>query len=124
MALFKKTLIKFASNKALLVSRGIKRVINGPCYKLGDGYSVLQYILDNSCFPLLPWLITPYLRPNEERDSLNLPKKEFNAVHSQAMGLIEMAFGRVRASWQFLSKRWKERCVEYLPFVIVTGFVA
>ncbi|WRX34550.1 Harbinger transposase-derived nuclease domain - like 10 [Theobroma cacao] len=91
-------------------------LLNGPCYKLGNGNSVPQYILGDSCFPLMSWLITPYLRTNEEGDSLGSPEGEFNAVHSRAMGLVERAFGRVRVSWQLFSKRWKVRCVEYLPF--------
>ncbi|XWS70768.1 hypothetical protein CRYUN_Cryun03dG0077200 [Craigia yunnanensis] len=98
-----------------------RELLNGPCYKLSDGNSVPQYILGDSCFPLLQWLITPYVRSNEEGDSFGSPEKEFNAVHSRAMGLVEMAFGRVRARWQLLSKRWKQECVEYLPFVIVMG---
>lgn len=96
-------------------------LLNGPCYMLSDGNSVPQYILGDSCFPLLSWLITPYVRSNEEGDSSGSPEKEFNAVHSQAMRLVETAFGRVRARWQLISKRWKEECVEYLPFVIVMG---
>ncbi|XVE98438.1 hypothetical protein REPUB_Repub03eG0106500 [Reevesia pubescens] len=98
-----------------------RELLNGPCYKLTDGNSVPQYILGDSCFPLLPWLITPYVRSNEEGDSFSSPEKEFNAVHSRAMRLVEMAFGRVKARWQILSKKCKEECVEYLPFVIVTG---
>ncbi|XVF47990.1 hypothetical protein PTKIN_Ptkin03bG0154600 [Pterospermum kingtungense] len=98
-----------------------REFLNGHCYKLSDGNSVPQYILGDSCFPLLPWLITPYVRSNEEGDSFGSPEKEFNAVHCRAMGLVDTAFGRVRARWQLLSKRWKEECVEYLPFVIVMG---
>lgn len=98
-----------------------RELLNGPCYQLSDGNSVPQYILGDSCFPLLPWLITPYVRSYEEGDSFGSAEKEFNAVHNRAMGLVEMAFGRVRARWQLLSKMWKEECVGYLPFVIVMG---
>ena len=55
------------------------------------------------------------MRSNEEEDSFGSPEKEFNAVNGRAMELVKMAFGRVRASWQLLSMRWKEECV---PFVI------
>ncbi|OMO80357.1 Harbinger transposase-derived nuclease [Corchorus olitorius] len=98
-----------------------RELLNGPCYNLSDGYSVPQYILGDSCFPLLPWLITPYERSNEEGDSFSSPEKEFNAVHSRAMGLVKTAFGRVKARWQLLSKKWKEGSVEFMPFVIVMG---
>ncbi|XP_031273371.1 protein ALP1-like [Pistacia vera] len=97
-----------------------REFLNGPAYELGDGNLIPQYILGDSCFPLLPWLITPYMRSNEE-DSFGSAEKEFNAVHSRAMGLVGAALGSVKARWQLLGKKWKEECVEFFPFVIVTG---
>lgn len=97
-----------------------RELLNGPMYKLSDANSIPQYILGESCFPLLPWLLTPYVRANEE-DSFGSSEREFNSVHSRAMGLVCTAFGRVRARWQLLSRRWKEECIEFLPFVTVTG---
>lgn len=97
-----------------------RELLNGPFYELSDGNLVPQYVLGDSCFPLLPWLITPYVRHNEE-DSFGSAEKEFNAVHSRAMGLVFDAFGRVKARWQLLARRYKEECVDFLPFVIVTG---
>lgn len=97
-----------------------RELLNGPRYELSDGNSVPQYILGESCYPLLPWLLTPYIRANEE-DSFGSSEREFNSVHSRAMGLVGTAFGRLRARWQLLGKQWKEECVEFMPFVIVTG---
>ncbi|KAI9125564.1 hypothetical protein K1719_002982 [Acacia pycnantha] len=56
-----------------------------------------------------------------EEDSFSSVERAFNSAHNQAMGSVVSAFGRLRARWQLLSKQWKEECVEYLPFVIVTG---
>ncbi|XP_027332591.1 protein ALP1-like [Abrus precatorius] len=99
-----------------------KELLQGPSYKLSDGCLVPQYILGDSCFPLLPWLLTPYNRVNEE-DSFGSAERAFNCAHSNAMGFVGDAFGRLRTRWQLLSasRRWKQECVEYLPFVIVTG---
>lgn len=97
-----------------------RELLNGPMYDLTDGNSVPQYILGESCFPLLPWLLTPYIRANEE-DSFGSSEREFNSVHGRAMGLVGTAFGRLGARWQLLSKQWKEECIEFMPFVIVTG---
>ncbi|KAJ4709114.1 Harbinger transposase-derived nuclease [Melia azedarach] len=97
-----------------------RELLNGPVYELSDGNLVPQYVLGDACFPLLPWLITPYVRTNEE-DSFGSAEKEFNTVHSRAMGLLHTAFGRVKARWQLLARRWKEECLEFFPFVIVTG---
>ncbi|KAK2661338.1 hypothetical protein Ddye_007871 [Dipteronia dyeriana] len=97
-----------------------RELLNGPAYELGDGNFIPQYILGDSCFPLMSWLITPYVRNNEE-DSFSSAEKEFNVVHSRAMGLVDTAFTRVKSRWQLLGRRWKEECIEFLPFVIVTG---
>ncbi|XP_057961916.1 protein ANTAGONIST OF LIKE HETEROCHROMATIN PROTEIN 1 isoform X2 [Malania oleifera] len=95
-------------------------LLDGPSFELSDGSSVSQYILGDSCFPLLPWLLTPFTRSGE-RGSLSSSERAFNSVHSRGMGLVATAFGRLRARWQLLSKRWKEECLDFFPFVIVTG---
>ncbi|XP_061350862.1 protein ALP1-like [Gastrolobium bilobum] len=99
-----------------------KELLQGPSYKLSDDSLIPQYVLGDSCFPLLPWLLTPYNRVNEE-DSFGSVERAFNCAHSHAMGLVGDAFGRLRARWQLLSfsRKWKQECVEFLPFVIVTG---
>lgn len=100
-----------------------RELLNGPCLELSYGGSVPQYVLGDSCFPLLPWLLTPYRESSEEEEeeeSLSSMEKGFNAAYRRAMGLVEMAFGKVRNRWRLLSKQWKEECIEFLPFVVVT----
>ncbi|TKY54772.1 putative nuclease HARBI1 [Spatholobus suberectus] len=99
-----------------------KELLNGPGYNLGEGCLIPQYILGDSCFPLLPWLLTPYNRVNEE-DSFGSAERAFNCAHGNAMGWVGDAFGRLRARWRLLavSRKWKRECVEYLPFVVVAG---
>lgn len=92
-----------------------KELLNGPAFKLKDGDLIPQYILGESCFPVLPWLITPFA----EIDDMDSSCRTFNSVHKGAMELVGTAFGRVRYQWQLLTKEWKEGCVEALPFVIV-----
>ncbi|CAK8563503.1 unnamed protein product [Lathyrus sativus] len=97
-------------------------LLQGSSYKLSDGSLIPQYILGDSCFPLLSWLLTPYNRVNEE-DSFSSAENAFNCAHNRAMGLFGDAIGRLRTRWQLLSdsRKWKRDCVEYLPFVIVTS---
>lgn len=97
-----------------------RELLNGPSFKLNDGNLIPQYILGDSCLPLLPWLLTPYVRSKEE-DSLSSSEQAFNFVHGRSMGLVSTAFYRVRARWQLLAKQWKEECIEFFPFVIITG---
>ncbi|GMN47406.1 hypothetical protein TIFTF001_016582 [Ficus carica] len=97
-------------------------LLNGHCYELSDGRSIPQYVLGDSCFPLLPWLLTPYRKPKEDDEGRGFSSEQmaFNAVHSRAVGLVGTAFGRVRSRWRLLAREWKEECVEFLPFVVVT----
>ncbi|KAF8393867.1 hypothetical protein HHK36_020065 [Tetracentron sinense] len=97
-----------------------KELLNGPSFKLGDGNLVPQYILGDSCCPLLRWLLTPFPGSCEDK-CFNSVARAFNSGHCRGMGLVSKAFGRVRARWQLLSMRWKEECIEFFPFVIVTG---
>ncbi|XP_027066544.1 protein ALP1-like [Coffea arabica] len=96
-----------------------KEYLNGPSFELSDGNSIPQYILGDSCFPLLPWLLTPY-KKLDENAGLNSSEMAFNSVHSSGMELVRMAFGRVRKRWKLVAKKWSEQCVEAFPFVIVT----
>ncbi|KAM0974345.1 hypothetical protein ACFX13_017829 [Malus domestica] len=110
----------FRQSKLYLGVEESRDLLNGPAFELGNGNSIPQYILGDSCFPLLPWLLTPYVR-SDEADSFSSMEKAFNSVHTRAMGLVGTAFGRVRSRWQLLARQWKEECVEFLPFVVVTG---
>lgn len=94
-----------------------KEYLNGSSFELNDGNLIPQYILGDSCFPLLPWVLTPYSGLNEEEDG---GKMAFNSVHRRGMQLVGKAFGRVRERWKLLAKKWNEQCVEAFPFVIVT----
>ncbi|CAM9000946.1 unnamed protein product [Rhodiola kirilowii] len=99
-----------------------RELLDGEYHVLSDGMSVSQYLLGDSCFPLLPWLLTPYVRNNEE-DSFSSKETAFNAAHARGIELARTAFARVKARWRLLAKQWKEESVEYLPFVIVTGCI-
>ncbi|GJR99720.1 ALP1-like protein [Tanacetum coccineum] len=102
-----------------------RELLNGATYQLNDGTDIPQYILGDSCFPLLPWLITPYKKPlldsddgGGEGDEGGM-KEAFNSVHSRGMELVDTAFGRLRARWKILSKEWKEESIESFPYVVV-----
>ncbi|KVH93761.1 protein ALP1-like [Cynara cardunculus var. scolymus] len=111
-----------------------REILNGPSYELSDGSSIPQYILGESCFPLLPWLITPFRKSDIDDDDndededddddiddgcLN-SKQAFNSVHNRGMELLDTAFGRLRARWRILSKEWKEESIESFPYIVVT----
>ncbi|KAK4420122.1 protein ALP1-like [Sesamum alatum] len=94
-----------------------KNYLNGPSFELNSGNSIPQYILGDSCYPLLPWLLTPYSENNRE---LSSSETAFNEVHHRGMELMGMAFAKVKQRWKLVGKKWKEQCIEAFPFVIVS----
>ncbi|KAL4589844.1 hypothetical protein LXL04_002755 [Taraxacum kok-saghyz] len=107
-----------------------RELLIGPSYELNDGTSIPQYILGESCFPLLPWLITPFRKSDtddhEDEDDVNdgclnlsSSKQAFNSVHNRGMELLDTAFGRLRSRWRILSKEWMEESIESFPYVVV-----
>jgi len=110
----------FPQTRLFLGVEESKELLNGSPYELSDGDLLPQYILGDSCYPLLPWLLTPFEKRGEKQD-WGLKEMEFNYVHKRAMGFVRMAFGRVRANWELLNRRWKEESVEFLPFIITTA---
>ncbi|XP_074281195.1 protein ALP1-like [Silene latifolia] len=95
-----------------------KELLNGPEVELFDGHSVPQYILGESWYRSLPWVVTPFVGTGE---GLSSSEMKFNEVHRRGMGFVKVAFGRVRANWQLLNRRWKDEFVEFLPFIITTA---
>lgn len=96
-----------------------KDYLQGPSFELSDGNSIPQYILGDSCFPLLPWLLTPYKESGESNETIS-PEMAFNSVHSGGTEIVKMAFGRLRKRWKLVANKWKENCIEAFPYVIVT----
>lgn len=93
-----------------------KEYLNGPSFQLDSGNSVPQYILGDSCYPLLPWLLTPYGHKNKE---LGYSEMAFNEVHCKGMELVGTAFAKVKKRWKLVGTKWNEQCIEAFPFVIV-----
>ncbi|KAL2249503.1 UNVERIFIED_CONTAM: Protein ALP1-like protein [Sesamum indicum] len=93
-----------------------KEYLNGPSFELNSGNSIPQYILGDSCYPLLPWLLTPY----SENRELSSSETAFNGVHSRGMELMGTAFTKVKQRWKLVGKKWKDQCIEAFPFVIVS----
>lgn len=104
---------KLFSSQAVVLS-------NGPPLQLnGVGSSVPRYFLGGACCPLLPWLMTPFVRGEEAGSGA---AAVYNAVHARGMELVRRAFARLRGRWRLLgSLGWRDECAEALPFVIVSA---
>ena len=85
------SLYKKASNGTLLPNQ--PRVIGG--------VEVPLIILGDPAYPLLPWLMKPYL----ENSSTTSQERQFNYRQSRARMVVENAFGRLKGRWRCLLKR-------------------
>ncbi|XP_071719799.1 protein ALP1-like [Rutidosis leptorrhynchoides] len=73
--------------------------LNGKKLKLSEGTNVQEYIVGDSGFPLLPWLITPY--QGQTRD-LPETKSEFNKRHFATRLVAQMALARLKDVWRVI----------------------
>ena len=66
-----------------------------------SGIDVPLLVLGDSAYPLLPWLMKPYLE-----NALTTPQEQiFNYRQSRARMVVENAFGRLKGKWRCLMKR-------------------
>lgn len=66
-----------------------------------NGITVPLLILGDSAYPLLPWLMKPYL----ENEHTTSQEHAFNYRQSRARMVVENAFGRLKGRWRCLMKR-------------------
>ncbi|KAJ0638804.1 putative harbinger transposase-derived nuclease domain-containing protein [Helianthus annuus] len=71
--------------------------LNGKKLKLPEGTEIREYIVGDSGFPLLPWLLTPY----QGRD-LPETKTEFNKRHFATKLVAQRALARLKDVWRVI----------------------
>ncbi|KAK9075805.1 hypothetical protein SSX86_004134 [Deinandra increscens subsp. villosa] len=71
--------------------------LNGNKLKLSEGTEIQEYIVGDSGFPLLPWLITPY-----QGRKLPETKTEFNKRHFATRLVAQRALARLKDVWRMI----------------------
>ncbi|KAI4979029.1 hypothetical protein ZWY2020_015782 [Hordeum vulgare] len=89
--------------------------LNGSKLKVAlDGSEVGEYIIGDTGYPLLPWLLTPY-----QEEDLSDTKAEFNRRHSAARTCALKALARLKDTWKCLQGEvWWPANLETLSKII------
>lgn len=66
---------------------------------MNDDLEVPLMLVGDPAYPLLPWLLKPYVGP------LSKEEESFNCYLSSARMVVENAFGRLKGRWRCILKR-------------------
>ncbi|WOL04798.1 nuclease HARBI1 [Canna indica] len=88
--------------------------LNGEKVELAEGLEVREYIIGNSGFPLLPWLLTPY----QEKDLLD-GETEFNKRLSATRVVAQKALARLKDTWKIIQGEMWRPDKHRLPRIIL-----
>lgn len=77
--------------------------LNGERMKLAEGVELREYIIGDSSFPLLPWLLTPY-----QGKDLSDAEIEFNRKLSATRMVGQRALARLKSMWKIIEgEMWR-----------------
>lgn len=86
---------------------------NSDLYKLGmNGFFNGGWVVGSSAYPLLDWLLVPYVQHN-----LTWTQHAFNEKISEIQKIAKDAFGRLKGRWRCLEKRTEVKLLD-LPVVL------
>jgi len=84
-----------------------------------EGTEVPLYIVGDSAYPLLTWLMKPFPRNN----NFSQEQRRYNYHTSRARIVVENCFGQLKAIWHFLLKRM-DVDVDHIPNIIAAFCVS
>jgi hypothetical protein len=77
--------------------------LSGSKLKVSDGSEIEKYLIGDSGYPLLPWLLTPY----QEKD-LTESSAKFNIRHSSVRTVALRTLAKFKDTWKFLQgEMWR-----------------
>ncbi|XP_059660698.1 protein ALP1-like [Cornus florida] len=95
------SLVLQSSNFFELCEKGER--LNGNKMKLSEGTELREYIVGDSSFPLLSWLVTPY-----QGKELSESRAEFNRRHFATRMVARRALARLKDMWRIIQgEMWR-----------------
>lgn len=88
--------------------------LDGP-HQLLHGHPMNEYVIGDSAYPLLPWLMTPY---SATEIGFSPCKQDFNAKHALTRAVVDEAFGRLKGAWRILHGLLRHPDIQKLSHII------
>ena len=82
------------------------------------GVSVPVFVIGDSAYPMLPWLMKPYSQSSIDSDK----KCTYNYRISRGCIVVEIVLGHLKARWRRLLKR-NEMLIKNVPTVVSAACV-
>ncbi|KAL9235280.1 hypothetical protein vseg_010053 [Gypsophila vaccaria] len=101
-----------SSNFSKLCEKGTR--LNGKSIVLPEGSEIREYIVGDSGFPLLPWLITPY-----KGKGLSKTEDDFNKRHFATRMVARRALARLKEMWKIMNGMMWRPDKHKLPRIIL-----
>ncbi|CAK8536127.1 unnamed protein product [Lathyrus sativus] len=103
-----------SSNFNKLCNKGER--LNGKKLKISQGSEIREYIIGDSGYPLLPYLIVPY----EEKEALESEQKaKFNRLHLETRLVAQRALARLKEMWRIIHGNMWRPDKHRLPRIIL-----
>lgn len=88
--------------------------LNGETMKLSEGTELREYIVGDTGFPLLPWLLTPY-----RGETLSEYKASFNSRHTATHAVAQKALSQLKETWKIIAGEMWRPDKDRLPRIIL-----
>ena len=90
------------------------KALNGPVKMSAERAEIREFIVGDSAYPLLPWLITPY-----EGKGLSASMVSYNSKHREVRLLASKALSQLKGAWRILHKVMWRPDRHKLPSIIL-----
>lgn len=99
-------------NTSLFHNANNGSILNEPSCQV-MGYTVKPFLLGDSAYQPLQWIVKPYTRHRQ----LTREERKYNRIISQSRSVVERGFGMLKVRWRCLLKAL-EQGIQHIPAII------